>query len=360
MSKLKAGVIGLGMGWNHLKGYIEHPDVEVVAVADRRADRRDRAKAEYGNQISRIYSEGIEMIQKEKLDIVSVAVPNNQHIELTLAGLESGANVLCEKPMAMNAAEAQKMYDTAKRLGLKLGIDFSYRFNPKSRAMKQLVEAGKLGEIYYARTTWLRRSGVPGLAAANFNTGSTGGMGSWFFDKKQSGGGPLIDLGVHRLDLALWLMGYPEPSCVLGSTYSKIAPGMCKAQGLDYTVEDLACAMIKFKNGATIELQAGWAGNIKEKELQQTRLMGTKGGLYQYNFNEGYGYDVDYYTCENNLFLDTKLHDPVPEAPNPFASFADSVRDNTPFLVKPEDGVTVMKLLDAIYQSAATGKPVVF
>ena len=222
MAKLKAAVIGLGMGYNHLRGYMTHPDVEVVAVADRMAERRERAKQEF--QIGKIYEEGIDLIRNEKFDILSVAVPNNQHKDLTIAGLKAGAHVLCEKPMAMNAAEAEEMLKVANACGKQLGIDFSYRFTPQSRAMKALVEEGRLGEIYYARSVWLRRRGVPGGTGSGFNT--EGASGSWFYDKTQSGGGPLIDLGVHRLDLALWMMGYPEPVWVMGSTYNRIAPGL--------------------------------------------------------------------------------------------------------------------------------------
>ena len=140
MAKLKAGVIGLGMGYNHLRGYMTHPDVEVVAVADRQEGRRERAKQEF--QIEKVYAEGIDLIRNEKLDILSVAVPNNQHKELTIAGLKAGAHVFCEKPMAMNAAEAEEMLATAKECNRQLGIDFSYRFTPQSRAMKALVEEG--------------------------------------------------------------------------------------------------------------------------------------------------------------------------------------------------------------------------
>ncbi|MBQ4106107.1 MAG: Gfo/Idh/MocA family oxidoreductase [Lentisphaeria bacterium] len=360
MDKLRAGVIGLGMGGNHLRGYLEHPDVEVVAIADRRDDRRALLPGQYPTFNGKIYHEGIEMIRHEQLDIVSVAVPNNQHKDLTIAALESGANVLCEKPMAMNTAEAQEMLDTAKRCGKKLGIDFSYRFTPQSRAMKELVESGILGNIYYARTVWLRRRGIPGMAKNNFNTNSGAPMGSWFFNKAESGGGPLIDLGVHRLDLALWLMGYPEPSCVMGSTYCALAPELTRRQGLDYTVEDFACAMIKFKNGATLELDASWASNIRENEQMSTRLLGEKGGLYQYNLNETYRYDVELYQEIDGRQYDTKLHTPCPEPPGAFQLFVDAVRDDTPFLVQPEEGVTVMRLLDAIYESNRTGKPVIF
>ncbi|WP_176011812.1 Gfo/Idh/MocA family protein [Victivallis sp. Marseille-Q1083] len=353
MAKLKAGVIGLGMGWGHLAGYASHPDVEVVAVADRIEAKREAAKKEFN--LPKIYAEGIDMIRQEKLDILSVAVPNNQHKELTVAGLEAGAHVLCEKPMAMNTAEAEEMLAAAKKHNLKLGIDFSYRFSPQSRAMKTLVEDGRLGEIYYARSVWLRRRGVPGFVAG-FNT--QGASGSWFFDKSQSGGGPLIDLGVHRLDLALWLMGYPEPDWVMGSTYCKLAPEMAKYYNQNYTVEDLACAMIKFKNGATLELDASWAANIKENEQMSTRLLGDKGGLYQYNLNEGYTYDVEYYQEIDRKQFDCTLHPPVPEVKSAFHMFVDAVRDDKPFLVQPEEGVCVMRLLDAIYKSAATGQPV--
>ena len=145
--KLKAGVIGLGMGSGHLAGYLTHPDVEVVAIADRREDRRALLPTRHPTFRGKVYHEGAEMIEKEKLDIISVAVPNDQHKPLTIAALESGAHVLCEKPMALNASEAQEMLDTAKRLGKKLGIDFSYRFNPQSRAMKDMIAEGVLGEI---------------------------------------------------------------------------------------------------------------------------------------------------------------------------------------------------------------------
>lgn len=358
MAKLRAGVIGLGMGSNHFKAYLDHPDVEVVAVADRREDRRNGAKAVCEEKNIKIYNEGIDLIRNEKLDILSVAVPNNQHKELAIAGLQSGANVLCEKPMAMNTQEAVEMLETAKKCGKKLGINFSYRFFPQSRAMKRMVDEGVMGDIYFGETTWLRRNGIPGLADNDFNTSSSGGMGSWFFDKAQSGGGPLIDLGVHRLDLALWLMGYPEPDWVMGSTYAKIGPGRAEKRNLVYSVEDLACAMIKFKNGASLQVKVSWAGNIKAAEEQATRLVGTKCGLLQKNINEGYSYEVEFFKTENGTQLDCKLHEPAPKTPSSYHLFANAVRDNTDFLVKPEEGVTVMRLLDAIYESAATGNPV--
>lgn len=349
--KLRAGVVGFGMGSNHARGYVENDDVELVAIAAKDDDRILEMNKRCPGFNGSIYENFYEMLEKEKLDIVSVAVPNYLHKEFTIAALESGAHVLCEKPMALNADEAQEMLDTAKRCGKKLGINFSYRFNPQSRAMKAIVEEGVLGDIYYGRTVWLRRRGIPGLEA------TAEGYGNWFFDKKQSGGGPLIDLGVHRLDLALWLMDYPEPEWVMASTYDKLAQRLAGEKGASYTVEDLACAMIKFKNGATLELDAAWAVNIRDSELQQTRLVGEKGGIFQYNINEDYKYEIEYYYEMAGRQFDSKLHT-LKNVPSAYSLFVESVKEDKPFLVSPEQGVTVMRILDAVYKSAKEGTPV--
>ncbi len=354
MKKYRAGVVGLGMGRNHIAGYREHPEVEVVAIADINEQKLLHYQKELN--IPHAYNTAYEMFEKEQLDIVSVAVPNIDHKALTIAGLKSGANVLCEKPMALNAAEAEEMLAVAKQCGRKLGINFSYRFHPQSRAMKAMAEAGALGDIYFGRTIWHRRRGVPGLAANNFNSG--GASGNWFFDKSRSGGGPLIDLGVHRLDLALWMMGYPEPEWVMANTYNPFGPGIAKSKGFDYTVEDLACAMIRFKNGAMLEVEASWAANVRENENMSTQLLGTKGGIRQFNLHETYEFDVEYNYEFKGAQFDTKLHPPMPECRSGYYLFADAVIREQPFLVQPEEGVTVMRLLDAIYRSAREGKPI--
>ncbi len=255
----------------------------------------------------------------------------------------------------MNTQEAEEMMAVAKECDRQLGIDFSYRFTQQARAMKALIEEGALGDIYYARSVWLRRRGIPGLKKG-FNT--QGGAGSWFFDKAQSGGGPLIDLGVHRLDLALWLMGYPEPAWVMGSTYCALGKEIAKPYGHDYSVEDFACAMIKFKNGACLELDASWAANIKENEQMSTRLLGNKGGMFQFNLNEGYTFDLEYYQDLNGKQFDSHLHGWDAELPSSFTMFADAVKNNTPFMATGAQGLTVMRILDAIYLSSKTGKPV--
>ncbi len=343
MKKLRIGVIGLGMGKAHINGYRQHPSADVVAVADANPERLDAAKKELN--IPNVYTDALEMVAQEKLDIVSVVTPNKFHKDLTIAALKAGCHVLCEKPMAMNAADAQKMADVAAKTGKRLGINFSFRFRPQSFAMKKLADSGFLGEIYYARSVWMRRRGMPGF-------------GGWFGDKELSGGGPLIDLGVHRLDLALWLMGYPEPAWIMGSTYDHIAAPLAKKEKKKFTVEDFACGFIKFKNGATLELDASWAGNIKEREHMTTRILGTKGGLYQYNLNEGYDFKVEAYQELDGCQYDMELHPPVPDCHDAYYTFVDAIVKDIPYVVSPNEGVIVMKILDSLYESARTGKPV--
>jgi predicted dehydrogenase len=344
MKKLKVGVIGLGMGGAHINGFRTHPDVEVVAVADSDKVRLEqRGKKEFN--IPNCYLSAEEMLKKEKLDVVSVVTPNKFHKPLTIAALESGAHVLCEKPMAMNAKEARDMNTAAKKAKKRLMINFSFRFSPQSYAMKKEIETGALGDIYFARTQWLRRRGMPGF-------------GGWFGTKALSGGGPLIDLGVHRLDLALWFMGYPKPSWVMAGAYNHIASRIAKEQGKTYDVEDFAAAFMQFKNGATLELEASWAGNIKERELMETRLLGTKGGMLQRNLNEGYDFEAEFYLEKNGCQYDMKLHPPVPDAHCSMYHFVDSIIAGKPHTATAEEGLTVMKLLDAIYESAAKKRPV--
>lgn len=343
MKKLRVGVIGLGMGGAHIGGFKSHPDVEVAAIADT-DEKKLKTRGDEFNIPNR-YISAEEMLKKEKLDIVSIAVPNKFHKPLTIAAFEAGCHVLCEKPMAMNADEARDMLKASKKAKKRLMINFSFRFREQSYAMKKAVDSGILGDVYYARSVWLRRRGMPGF-------------GGWFGQKSLSGGGPLIDLGVHRLDLALWLMNYPKPTWVMGSTYNHIAAPLAKKEKKAFDVEDIAVAMIKFENGATIELEASWAANIKEREHMSTRLLGTKAGMLQHNVGDGYDFEAEIFIEQSGCQYDMKLHPPVPEAKGAMYHFADSIINNTPHTATAEEGIIVMDLLDAIYKSAETGKPV--
>jgi len=344
MKKLKCGVIGLGMGRGHVREFQTHDNAEVVAVADLDASKF-KGVEEFLTADTRRYEDPMEMLQKEALDIVAVAVPNKFHKPLTIEALNRGAHVLCEKPMAMNAEEAEEMLAASQKAGKRLMINFSYRFTSQAWQMKKEIDSGVLGDIYFGRTVWHRRRGLPGL-------------GGWFGIKALSGGGPLIDLGVHRLDLALWFMGHPKPKYVMASTYNHIGSTLAEAQGKLYDVEDLAVALITFENGATLEVEASWAANIKERELMETRLMGTKGGMVQRNLNEGYEYEAELFLERNGCQFDMTPHQPIPNVGSAMHHFVDSIVNDTPHTATAEDGVTVMRLLDAIYLSAAQGKPV--
>ena len=343
MEILRIGVIGLGMGRYHVAGYQSHPAAEVIAVADLDPQRLQEIADKY-NVVKR-YPSGEEMLEKEKLDVVSVVTPNISHKKLTIAALQAGCHVLCEKPMALNAAEARQMIATAKQAGKRLMINFSYRFYEQTAALKKQMDAGVIGEVYFARTIWHRRRGIPGF-------------GGWFGQKAQSGGGPLIDLGVHRLDLALWLMGYPKPVWVLGSTYNPISSTIARAKNVVFDVEDMAVGMVKFANGATLEIEASWAANIKESELMETRLYGTKGGLVHHNVDESYKFEAELHLEQNEAHFDLKLHPPLPPITTAYFHFIDCITKDIPHIATGEEGLLVMEILDAIYQSAREGKPV--
>lgn len=343
MEALRVGVIGLGMGRHHIGGYQGHPGAQVVAAADMDEKRLAEICDKYN--VPNRYTSAEEMLEKERLDVVSVATPNKFHKAFSVAALQAGCHVLCEKPMAMSAAEGREMLAAASQAGKRLMINFSYRFSEQSTALKQQVDAGILGEVYFARTVWHRRRGLPGF-------------GGWFGQKALSGGGPLIDLGVHRLDLALWLMGYPKPVWVLGSTYNPIGAELAAKQGKQFDVEDLAVGLVKFANGATLVVEASWAANIKESEFMETRLYGTKAGLVQRNLDETYKFEAEIFLEKDGAHFDMKLHPPLPGTTTPYYHFIDAILNDRPHTATGEEGLLVMEILDALYRSAAEGGPV--
>lgn len=341
--RLRVGVIGLGIGRLHIEGWQQHPNVDVVVIADPDEQRLDAVGERY--RIATRYTSAEAMLAAEALDAVSICTPNKFHQQLTLAAFAAGCHVLCEKPMAMNAAEGRTMLAAAQHAGKRLMINFSYRFSAQSRALKAQVDAGLFGDFYFGRTVWHRRRGMPGF-------------GGWFGTKALAGGGPLIDLGVHRLDLALWLMGYPKPTWVLGSTYDPIARELAEASGKTFDVEDLAAALIRFDNGATLALEASWAANIQEAELMETRLLGTRAGLLQKNLNEGYSFDAHIFMEKNGAQFDLHLQPPATPARSAMHDYAEAILGGTPHPATGEEGLIVMEILDAIYASAGSGAPV--
>ncbi|MBQ7475235.1 MAG: Gfo/Idh/MocA family oxidoreductase [Clostridia bacterium] len=352
MEKLRVGIIGTGgISGCHIDGYKilrDRGEVEIVAGCD--IDEEKVKKYVERHNIPRYYTDCHEMMAKEKLDIVSVCTWNAAHKECTIAALRGGANVICEKPMAMNAAEAEEMMRVAKEEGKLLQVGFVRRFGNDADIVKKFRDSGNLGDIYYAKATYLRRDGCPG---------------GWFGDKAYSGGGPLIDLGVHVIDLVRYLAGNPLPVEAFGVTYDNL--GSNRAAGLEdawfahggdqfkFTVEDFAAAMVRFDSGLTLSVEASFNLNIKH-DVGNIELFGTKAGI---NLSP----DIEVYTDMAGQYVNVK---PAGDTALSFSGlfereifgFVNAVRGIEPCRAPAEDGVVLMKILDAIYESARVGHSV--
>jgi predicted dehydrogenase len=352
MAKTKIGVIGVGgISALHIESYRKNPDTEIIAFCDINQERLDLMGDKYG--VKKRFTRAQDMLaQVPELDAVSVCTWNSEHAPMTIAALNAGKHVLCEKPMATSAAAAQEMLETAEKNGKLLMIGFVRRFGNDCAVLKDFINAGALGEIYYAKATYLRRNGNPG---------------GWFGDKSRSGGGPLIDLGVHVIDLSRYLMGNRKPVSVYGATFQKLfdRPHVKGAKGYVASsaarqdpcdVEDLAAAMIRFDNGAVLQIEASFSLNIK-KERGELEFFGVKGGARLNPELEIYT-ELNGYLADVNLATPTALSfDGLFEAE--INHFVDCVRNGTPCRAPARDGVEIMRILDAVYESARTGREVV-
>ena len=271
MRKLKAGIVGCGgiANGKHLPAMKKSGLYEIVAFCDIIRDRAEKAKKEYGTEDAKVFEDYQELI-KEDLDVVYVTTPNRSHAEISIAAMEAGKDVMCEKPMAKNYAEAQKMVETSEKTGRILNIGYQNRYRPDSLYLKEMCKADELGEIYFAKAHALRRRAVP-----------TWGV---FLNEEEQGGGPLIDIGTHALDLTLWMMDNYEVESVTGQTFHKLADQTNQGNAFgdwdpkEFSVEDSAFGFIRMKNGAVIELEAAWALNTLEVDEAKTSLCGTKAG----------------------------------------------------------------------------------
>ena len=350
--KIKVGIIGVGsISESHIHGYLQRSDVELYAFCDIDKNRLEYMGKKYG--ITRLYTDLNEMLSLDELDAVSVCTWNNGHAPCTIAALEAGKHVLCEKPMAMNSSEAEEMKRAADKAGKLLMIGFVRRHGNDCRILKGFIDTDYLGEIYYSKATYLRRDGNPN---------------GWFADKSRSGGGPLIDLGVHVIDLVRYLMGRPMPVSVYGATFQKLynrpntvkRPDAYRSAGATdndpCTVEDLASAMIRFDNGAVLHIEASFSLNLKSPE-GKIELFGTKGGAKLDPELELYS-EVNNYLCNVSLDVPTALSfNGLFE--NEIAHFIDCIKGDKECIAPAEDGIVLMKILDAVYLSAQTGHEVV-
>ena len=352
--KIRVGIIGCGgIAGAHIVGYKSIPELaEVVACCDLDGNKAERYAKHNGIPAS--YTDYKEMFEKENLDAVSVCTWNAAHAPATIDALNAGIHVLCEKPMAMNTEQALAMKEAAEKNGKLLMIGFVRRFGNDADILKKFIDEGTMGDVYFAKATYLRRNGFPG---------------GWFGDKEFSGGGPLIDLGVHVIDLCRYLAGGPKPISVYGVTYGNLGPNRAvsagkqqwtaskTAPGFDfkYTVEDFATALIRFDNGMTISVEASFNLNIKH-DIGNIEIFGTKGGARV-------DPQIELVTDMNGMFVDVKPSgDTALNFDGLFSRevrhFVECVRDGKQCISPAEDGVTLMRILDAIYKSAETGEDV--
>jgi predicted dehydrogenase len=356
--KVKVAIVGCGgiANGKHMPSLSKLKHVELVAFCDVLIERAEKAAVKYGAPGAKVYEDYHELLQDESIDVVHVLTPNDSHAEITVAALDSGKHVMCEKPMAKTSAEAQTMVEAAKRSGKKLTIGYNNRFRPDSQHLHQVCERGDLGEIYFAKAHAIRRRAVP-----------TWGV---FLDEEKQGGGPLIDIGTHALDLTLWMMNNYKPKSVMGNTYHKLSQKKNAANAWGpwdpekFTVEDSAFGFITMENGATIVLEASWALNSLDEDEAKCSLSGTEGGadmkdglringesfgkLYTTNIELGAG-GVAFYdgNSESDADLEARL-------------WIDNILQDTEPVVKPEQALVVTQILEAIYESAKTGKAVYF
>lgn len=348
--KLRYGLIGCGgCGENkHLASYLRYPDeIEIAAVFD--SDRAKSAAVAAKHRIPKVCSSYRELLADPTIALVSIATPNVMHAPIAIAALQAGKHVHIEKPIAMNAREAQAIVAAKHRARRKVMVALNNRFTESSQYAKRYVDEGHLGEIYHARCGWRRRLGC------NM-------FGTWFADKEYSGGGPLIDLGVHFFDLTLYLMGFPAPRAVSGACYDKLAHarkpagspmmGRNRAKG-KYNVEDLATGFVKLETGCSVAFEFSWGSHI-ERDTTYLELLGTQGGL---SLQDG---NLRFFTEAAG-----KLVDVVPQVQNTSAwgenetrHFIDCIRQNREPLAPPEEAVKMMRIIDAIYASSRTGREV--
>jgi predicted dehydrogenase len=345
MKTIGIGIIGSGgiAQGAHLPAYkaLADDSVRVIAVADVRRESAEQAAEKF--EVAHVYEDYREMLRRDDIDAVSVCTPNFMHKQPTIDALEAGKHVLVEKPLAINAAEGREMVAAARRTGRKLQAGLNNRFGSAPQALKRFIQAGELGDIYYARSQALRRRGIP----------------SWgvFTQKDKQGGGPLIDIGVHILDLTLWLMGHPKPVAASGQTYTKFGKreGMVGLMGQwdtkNFTVEDFGVGFVRFENGATLTLETSFAANL-EKEIFNCELFGTEGGCSLS--------PLRLFFERNQTLIDAtpvflpQVHTHQAE----IKSFIEAIRNDTEPPVTAEEGLMVTEILDAIYRSADEGREV--
>lgn len=367
MGKLKIGVIGCGgiANQKHFPALKNNGDLnEIVAFCDIVEERAVKAAGEYGTKNAKVYTDYRELLANPEVEVVHICTPNVSHSEIAIAAFEAKKHVYCEKPMSHSVAEAERMIEAWKKSGMKFTVGYQNRFRAEVQNLHAACKLGELGDIYYAKAHAVRRRGVP-----------TWGV---FMDKAAQGGGPLIDIGTHALDITLWCMDNYDVDSVSGSVFYKLGHLSQATEGNifgpwnpeTYEVEDSAVGFIKMKNGATIALEASWALNMLDSREASTTLCGTQAGA---EIHSGMSYpknELIYNRGRNGQLMEETISSvgsvayfgggSGEEGTIDCKQWLEAVKNHTEPLVRPEEALAVTKILDAIYKSASEKKEIKF
>ncbi len=347
MTTLKYACIGAGgiADKKHLAQYSKIAEVTISAVCDIKPANAEKMAAKYN--IPAVYNDYKQMLTEIKPDIVSICTTNQLHKQIAIDALLSGAHVHLEKPIAINALEAEEIISVKNKVGKQVMLGLNNRFIPEFTYLMKCVNEGFFGDIYHAKCGWKRRNGIPG-------------KGVWFTDKEKSGGGPLIDLGVHYLDILLWLLKYPPISRVASTTYCKFAdqdhrlrPGYKNIGDGLFNVEDMVIGTLHTQENTTVQFEFSWASNI-EKETKYCEIMGTKGGA---KWQDG---ELKLFTeiAKTGVTISPDLT-LIPALKSECAQFVDAIQNNKPNPAEAEQGLLMMQIIDAAYLSTKENREVI-
>lgn len=356
--KVRVGIVGCGgiANGKHLPSLSLLSQVQIVGFCDIIEERAAKAAKEYGEKKAAVVTDYRKLLDDKTIDVIHVCTPNDSHAEIAIAAMEAGKHVMSEKPMAKTAADARRMVEAAKRTKRKLTVGYQSRYRSDSQYLHRYCREGGLGDIYYAKAHAIRRRAVP-----------TWGV---FLDEQKQGGGPLIDIGTHALDLTLWMMDNYKPKLVVGSAYKKLSQRENAANAWGpwdpkkFTVEDSAFGFITMQDGATITLEASWALNTLQVDEAKCTLCGTEGGadmIGGLRIN-GENYSRLYETRIELGAGGAAFYEGKSETPEAFEArqWIEAILTDTQPTVLPEQACVVSEILEAIYTSSATGKPVTF
>ena len=365
--KLRIGVIGCGgiANQKHFPALVKNSDLaEIVAFCDTDKERAVKAAAEFGTPDAGVYADYRDLLADERVEVVHICTPNVSHSAIAIDSFAAKKHVYCEKPMSHSAAEAQAMVDAWKASGMQFTVGYQNRFRPEVQNLHTACQRGDLGEVYYGKAHAVRRRGVP-----------TWGV---FMDKAAQGGGPLIDIGTHALDITLWCMDNYDVDSVTGQVFYKLGR---KENGFEgnlfgpwdpgtYEVEDSAMGFVKMKNGAVVNLEASWALNVLESREASTTLCGTEGGAEIHSGMSHSKNELIYNRARNGQLMEETLS-PIggvayfgggggEEGYLDCRQWLQAIINGTEPLVKPEEALTVTKILEAIYHAAAQNQEIKF